>query len=533
MLDEPEGATIQAPGRAKTPITTWAFRATLALFLAASTALAWCNRSPGSADSCANLTLARNIAQGRGFVTFGVGQLWEPQPIPSPETIKPPGLAYLTATLFAVFGPSLGVPVLINAVTVASNALLLRIALTRTSGGRIGDVGGLLALLSRNQEMVSLWNNNILTACHSALLMIAAVGRGGPGTAIALGFVSAFGFLMKPTFLLGAVPFAILILGWTPGRPRRDRVAMILGFLTLFVALTSPYWLTNLLRHGDPFYSPGFTSGRLAVRYDVLGTDTWTTVRFGQPMTYTEVARTLGVPAMLLADARMIATTIYYSVALNPAVAILAGIGFLLFRRNDRWRDYTGPIWLAAAIEFEVGIYNHHEARYLWPVYPCLLYLAALSVRDFSTCGLPRMMSDLASRFRVAFLMGVTAALVFGGFMTAATWRDFIREARCPIPPWVTAVSRLPADAVILVGETPSVGWWTGHPTVICPTGPRDGLEKVISLYHADHYLATGADGQPSPNIPFHPDELSLIDRGDRWGLYHIASGKRTRLLEP
>ena len=161
------------------PISTRAFHAILALFVAASAALAWANNSPGSADSCANLTLARNIVQGHGYVSFGVGQLWEPQPIPSPETIKPPGLAYLTASLFALFGTSLAIPVALNAIAIIADALLLRTAITWTSGKRLGNYAGLLVLVSRNYELVSLWNNNILTTLHSSLLLVAASRRRG------------------------------------------------------------------------------------------------------------------------------------------------------------------------------------------------------------------------------------------------------------------------------------------------------------------------------------------------------------------
>ena len=132
----------------QTPLT-WAFRVALMGFLGASTLLAIRNQSPGSVDSCGNLALARNLSQGRGYLTNSVGQFWVRQSIPTEDTVKPPALPFLLATIFRVAGVSLAVPVLVNGLAVALNALILRAAIRRISRGN-GDW-----LPARNERCLS------------------------------------------------------------------------------------------------------------------------------------------------------------------------------------------------------------------------------------------------------------------------------------------------------------------------------------------------------------------------------------------
>ena len=303
--------------------------------------------------------------------------------------------------------------------------------------------------------MVSIWNNNLLALGHSALLYLASghglakVPEPGTGTArsslepvpvssdgfrafgVALAVVTSLGFLMKPTFVLGAVPFAILALGWDGSKSPRQRWMGVVGFLTLVLGLTAPYWGRNLVVHGAFLYSPSFTSSRLALRYGVLGDAAWQTVRFDRPMTYREVVERIGWPGLIVTDIKELAKTAFYSVCLNPAVAAIAA-GLLLFWRPDRWRDYAGPLLLIGGIAFEVGVYNHHEFRYLWPIYPPMIALAALAVRDFADWGVSQMTPELARRGRWFLASLGVSALLIRGSGSLVTWRASFRSADRP-----------------------------------------------------------------------------------------------------
>jgi len=522
----PIAAGLPVPGgvAARPRVGVLAFWVAMAGFAAASVALARVNNAPGSSDSCSNLLLARNLVLGRGYVSTAVGDLWIARPIPFGETTRPPGLPWLLAAIFALTGVSLAVPVLLNAAAVAANALFLRGALARSGCPAMGDLAGLLILLSYDYEMVSIWNNNILAACHSAFLMLAAgagPGRGRRWTWVALAACSAFGFLMKPTFILGALPFSILVLGSVGEKTRSRRLVEIAAFLALFSAITATYWGRNLLLYGEAMHAPSFSSSRLAIRYGVLGDDPWRVVRFGRPMTYGEVARSLGLANLLIVDAKMMAKTVLYSILMNPAVAACTA-GLVLFWRPDRWRDYAGAGLLMAGVVFEVGVYNHHEFRYLWPLYPCMLYLAGLAVRDFAAWGVGEMTPRLAGRARLLLAALGASALLVGGFGAVIGWQSGFRTARQPAPAWRAALGRLPDSAVVLGPDVASITWWTDRKAVICPSGSRGDLATVVALFHVDHYLAVDDAERPGRGVAFQPADLTPIDRGEGWRLYRL-----------
>jgi len=505
---------------------TLAFRGVLAAFVGLTLLLARDNNSPGSSDSCGNLVAARNLVKGRGYVSNGVGELWVPHRLPFPETVRPPGLPYLLAALFRVFGVSLAVPVLLNGATVVLTAFALRRAIVDSGSQFIGDFAGLLVLLSYNLEMVSIWNNNLLASCVAVLLSLAArrdvSTAGSRWYAIALATTSAVGFLLKPTFLLSAIPFCVFVLGTEGQRSQRSRRADLVVFIGVFLTLTSVYWALNLFRHGDAFYSPSFASSRLAVRYGVLGTGTWRTVRFGRPMTYNEVVRSVGWLNLLLIDLKMMAKTVFYSVCMNPALAVIAA-GSMVLWRGVRWRDYAGVAFLMLGVVFEVGVYNHHESRYLWPLYPCLLFQSWLTVRDFNDWGSNQMSPDLAARVRRSFVAFAVMAVLISGLGALEAWRQAFRSARQPTPPWVIAVSRLPHPSVVLTSDVGSVLWWTDRKSVLCPLGSRNDLFDVITFYKTNMYLAIGDEDLPGSGVAFRAEDLKLLDQGVGWKLFRIV----------
>ncbi len=499
-----------------------AFWLALAVFIAAAVWLSIVNQSPGSADSCGNLVGARNIVKGRGFVSIAAGSLWVFTPLPSLETTRPPALPYLIAAIFAVTGVSLAVPVALNAVAVVLNACLLRKNVTQTCGPDLGYLAGILILFSSNYEMLSIWNNNILAACTSALLLVGSRRQGTRwADVVLLAAISALGFLMKPTFMLSALPYSCLVLGGIEGQTRTKRTLEIFVYLSLFAALTSVYWGPNLWIHGQPLYSPSFTSGRLAERYGVLGADSWHTLRFGQPMTYAEVVQKLGLAGLLIADARMMAKTVFYMVCLNPLV-FASATGLLLFGKKDHWREILGPCLILSGIFFEVGIYNHHEFRYLWPMYPCLLTLTGLTVRGFRDWGVSQMSPALVGRFHAFFRFLLCGSLLIGFAGCLETWRQAFQTARRPPPEWVETLRKLPESAVILTADVPAVAWWADRKAVIDPVGDRRDLATVVNRYRADHYLSLTSDPSREHRIAFQAEDLSELARGDGWTLYRI-----------
>ncbi len=510
----------------------------LLLFVVASMALARRNQSPGSPDSCANLILGRNLAQGKEYAVGGLGELWIKRPLDAVDSIRPPGLPYLLAAIFALGGVSLAVPVLVNSAAIGINALALRAAIRRMGGRWAGDLALILILLSTNYELVSIINNNILAACMALLLLLATwrlgpetKARGSFGFPVLLALVSAFGFLMKQTFVLSACPFALLVLGSNTSKAVSRRVLEMSLYLGLLVALTSVYWGPNLLRHGEVFHVPALASSRLAARYEILPNGPARTLRFDRPMDYGEVIRTIGLPKMLLIDAKQLAKTIFYTICMNPAVMLCAS-AVLLFGRVARWRDYAVVASLCGGIVFEVGIYNHHEFRYLWPMYPCLIFLASLTVRDYQEWGQTQLSPCLQWRFRLAFLLLGASALLIGVLGGLENWRVAAGVARQPMPGWVGAVQQLPPSSVILTSEVGPVIWWTGRRAVITPLGSRDDLAVVIAAYQPGYYLGVGDEDLHGRKIAFLDRDLTLIERGQGWSLYRIVGPDGSALLQ-
>src|SRR5262245_27084215 len=91
-----------------------AFWATAVFVVVSVVDLARGNASPGSPDSINNLATAREIASGRGFTSRIVHQHFVQQPVPGPETVRPPGIPFLLALCFRLFGVNLVIPVVLN-----------------------------------------------------------------------------------------------------------------------------------------------------------------------------------------------------------------------------------------------------------------------------------------------------------------------------------------------------------------------------------------------------------------------------------
>ncbi len=514
-------------------LSRWLARAVLLGFLVATLLLARVNQNPGSSDSCANLILARSLVTGKGYVTGGVGQLWVHRPLDAEDIVRPPGLPYLIAALFALGRVSLQVPVLLNCATVVATALMLRSVIRRRGDRRAGDLALILILVSYTYEMVSIVNNNLLTACTVGLLYVGGLRESAWTTRIVmLAVISALGFLLKPTFLLCAWPFAFLVLGTDVARRLPARISAITGYFALFLLLTSVYWGRNLLLYGDPLYSPPFGSVRLGERYGFLPLGSFRTVRFGRPASYSEVVQTLGLGRLLLRDVKEVAKTLFYTICLNPAVALCAGTGVLFWKREG-WRDLAEPAVLIPGILFEVGVYNHHEFRYLWPIYPCLLLLAWTSYRGFADWGTTQMTAVLAQRFRSAFALLAAGALMIGALGGIDLWARAYAEARREPPAWIKVVHALPESSVVLTNDVGAVLWWAERRAVICPLGTRDDLATVIAAYRADHYLGVGDGALGERGVAFTKGDLEPLARGPGWALFRIVGPLREGSISP
>jgi hypothetical protein len=81
---------------------------------------------------------------------------------------------------------------------------------------------------------MSLMNNGFLTLATALLLFL-----GERPSVVGLATCSAFGFLAKPTFMLAAIPYALLALRPAAG-PRGAWVRPAAAFLLVFALLTSP-----------------------------------------------------------------------------------------------------------------------------------------------------------------------------------------------------------------------------------------------------------------------------------------------------
>ena len=145
------------------------------LFLIFSIYLASINNCPGGPDSRNNLDTARNISQGNGFSTNIVQPLFVEQTLPSPETIRPPGVAFLAGAIFRIFGISLGMQVLLNAITILASAWLLRATVRLFRKDWFANLAGILIILSCSYDLISLGNNNFLVLFTIGLLYICAV----------------------------------------------------------------------------------------------------------------------------------------------------------------------------------------------------------------------------------------------------------------------------------------------------------------------------------------------------------------------
>lgn len=502
-----------------------AFWGSLVIVAVLGLALALGNNLPGHWDSINNLATARNLAEGRGFVSDIVQQLATPESLPGPETVRAPGVPYLMAAVFRVVGFSYAAPVLVSLAIVVATALCLRQAVREASGGFAGDLIGALVLLThRTFELRSVWNNGVLALLTAFLLLLMVHHLNGKlrgwRFAIACALVAAAGFLTKQTFMLGAVPFAIGLLASDVSKPRSTRVAHACVFLALFAALTAPYWATNLMEHGQALYSP-IQDLRLPTRYGILGTDRFhRTVRFGaENYSYGQVIGQIGVASLLARELAHWARLVITIVMQNPFVVVAAALG-LTIAGHHGWRLHAALVSLAIPPVFDSS-YWIVEPRYLFPLFPLSLFLAWMSLRGWRerasiAGGWPRRERRLVD--------GLTlAALLWSGVHGARQWRWDLIASRYDAPGWVNAVRTLKPDAIVMTAAPPEVNWYTRRVAVIAPVGSPEDLARTLERYRPTHYLDVEPQAK-SRRVPFAPGELEPLASAPDWRLFRIVT---------
>ncbi len=504
----------------------WAFGLAVLGFAVLAVRLALVDRSGGGFDSLQNLVVARNIAEGRGFTNGVVTQHTILETLPGPELVRPPGAPYLAALAFLVGGAWPGTALLLSAVLVLLAALAVRAAIRLSGGGWLGDACGLLLLLAhQDYQLVSFWNNGMLTALTAGGLVLAvAAARGkirGAPLALACAVLGAAGFLAKPTFLVGALPFAAILLAQDPGAGRvRLRQAVL--YVMLLAALTSPYWLRNLLLSGHPLL---LAAPRLEIRYGLPSTWQAVATVFDHPLSYTELAALIGWRAILETELLEWRATLAGLFRLGPLLVAGAALGLPFLRRQDR-RLAAATAALGVGPLFECA-YTHPEDRYLWPVLPVLLFLLALGIVSAARGEEGGRRGAALGRWAygalLAFLAGsllLSIPRAAGGFR-----RDF-DEAAAPLPTWRPAVAALPADARVLAWNAPAVAWYARRKAVIVPLGDPSRVAAVLAHYRPTHLLLEQGWFAPAvaAAVAGFKDRLVPLVGGEDWTLYRIVA---------
>jgi hypothetical protein len=476
------------------------------IFLLLSIYLAMINNNPGNPDSKSNLDTARNIYHGEGFTSHVVLQHFKVQALPGPELIRAPGIPYLLAGLFALFGISLTIPVIINMLTVFLSSLLLRSLLNVLRRGYFADIAGILMILSANYEMVSIRNNNFLVLWTIGLLYITVLylkrGYSVILFSVLCAIVCASGFYIKQTFVLSAIPIALYtIMFYQHGRNIKltVRVMAFVGFLLITLSLISPLIINDLEQFGK-FPNTPLPLLRLFERYDSGVMQPWRTVHFDGPVTYRELAGLHGIGWVIIQELLIWIKIAVKILLLNVPLVVMLLAGVFLYRKFLRW-----PIF--------------------WPVYPVLIVLAGLLLLDVNANREPDSTSSFENLYRKSIGVFLACSIIFGAVSCIMLWKNTFETAREPQPQWITSTRQIPSGSIIMTYDPWSAVWYSENLVVMCPVGSREDLEKVLEIYKPDYYLRTG-EGFTEAKTEFEDDELTLVAGKDKpdneWAFYKI-----------
>ena len=242
-----------------------------------------------SAEAMDNAQLARNIADGKGYVTDNIRPLsvWlfhqkdaeaKVNLEAHPDTVNPPVYPYLTAFWLKLWGPKYDLPELKGEFEMYDGDLAIAVlscilfcfglfALFFWTASMVdAKVAGLVAALAAFNDYF--WQWAISGTCWSFLfLLTVAIGwlayarvrlSGGGAAALlssaGLGLVIGIGFLTRYSFALWLVPVLLLLL--IHGGRCRIRDAAVIAAITAVVA--APWILRNLAVTGTPLGVAGY-----------------------------------------------------------------------------------------------------------------------------------------------------------------------------------------------------------------------------------------------------------------------------------
>jgi hypothetical protein len=511
-----------------------AFLITSALFILWVIYLAAINNSPGSPDSKSNLDIARNILHGEGFTSHMVIQHFVRQTLPNPEAHRTPAVPYMMALLFEITGINYAVGVLVNGFIVLASAWILRNALVMIRLRWFGQLAGIMMILSSNYEIVSMLNNNFLVFCMCALILLFtaySTGRLNKTAFFMLASLTcAFGVYLKLTFLLTVLlllPFMAFALKSEKQSTCKQGILCPCLFLIVVLLLVSPIFIRNLSISGKLLESP-LPAIRLADRFNSPHLNPWRSVHFDKPLTYREMIELHGSTWVMKQEILVWVKTVVKVFLLNFPLALLVFTGIIMFFREIKWQKYILPMILMVEPVFS-ALYWRPETRFLWPVFPCLIWLAGLIISDFynidrleKSRGKARIVKIIPALIVLSLIYGIPGAI--------STSYSSLRTAQSPTPGWVNITKSIPESSVIMSHDSWSAAWYSERYAVICPIGDRDDLQQVLDSYHPDYYLVTGR-GFTDKNSPLTPDDLELVEKGvqndSEWAFYRLRSLKK------
>lgn len=516
------GAGRESDAIAGLRLSTLAFLLSCAVVLALGILVAVHISTAGTwADSPNNLDTARNLALGRGFVSNMVTQLAVRQPLPVPEAVRPPGIPFVYGLLFLLTGGlNVGAAVVLNTLVVVAGAFAIRAVVRSEGGGWVGDVVGALFVISHHIYFITWTVNNawlVLLTSLSLLLLSANDRRRLDGWRLAccLGALAAAGFYMKQTALLGFVPFGIAVMLTDGARPMRSRYrdAVVVGLV--FLAASSPYWVYNIVEYGDPMFHP-YAAYRLYIRYNLMPVDQiLRLVLFDKPaMTYADLAARIGIRGIVHTELVHLRSTMLAILKLNPAVLMLAAASpWLADARGKRHVWIMLPLALPVVADVLLAL---PEPRYMWPLWPMMLYAAWLTIRGAMARADAR---SAGVRWGVARPLLIATSFAIALPLAIRDWGKDAIEAAEPAPAFAAAARSIPRDAVTLSAHPWSMGFFLDRTFVRYPIGGRTALAAVEAQYAPGYLLVT--ETHPVDH-DFRPDELRLIDHAEGWSLYRI-----------
>jgi 4-amino-4-deoxy-L-arabinose transferase-like glycosyltransferase len=229
------------------------------IFILALAPRLWCffhNFLP-EADAGNILEVGRNLAQGRGYVTYAKWDFYgEPGPVVHPEGNRQPLVPLVAAATFALGANTAAAARILTLIASLGALALLYVLIRRWLGPGLALAGVAVAAL----EPAFLWfSSRVQPEAYFALLFFAAVAVAGDFESERPSFVRAIivGLLLSLSYLC-RLNGALLLVAYLAAlfvAYRRKAFAPAALALLAFAAAALPWWIRNARTFGDPLYS--------------------------------------------------------------------------------------------------------------------------------------------------------------------------------------------------------------------------------------------------------------------------------------